>query len=636
MAEQPFSPTRGSLKPVQKLPTEVARKIAAGEVIDRPNAILRELLDNAVDSGADSIIAEIEGGGINSIRVVDNGVGMTKEDLLTCAQPHATSKITSEIDLENLSTMGFRGEALASIGAVCRLGITSTRENQGAWHLETYLESNRIITPAVLAKGTIVQAKGLFENFPARRQFLKRPASETNLCKQTFVEKAIPFPNISFRFVVDNKIRFDFPKNQSLIQRVVQALELPESEQLFYEVSISDSQNEIPDWHIKVILGSSAVSRPDRKNMYIYVNGRRIQEYGLLQAIDYGATGYFPNGTHPVCCVFIEISPHLVDFNIHPAKKEVRFKDIGPIHHGVNSVIRNFYQDETISSLSKESLSFEDTTEELPYLREDTFSPSEKNISSAYHHQDARSGFFTKTSAQIHRMNEYVPDIKFNNSNTRNSPSFTQKEILSKIASPAQEYNPTLTPEIAEKNEKSVSSDFTYIGPALGVFLVVEKNDGLYLVDQHAGHERILYNAFLENAGQKQFLLVPLVIETETKSDDEYLECLQHDLEKAGFDIVNHGQGTWEVTSVPIKWEGTERDLQADLLEKRASPEELIRRIAARTACRSAIKDGNIIDRSTAETLLTQIFALPEPRCPHGRPIWTKITKEELFGKVER
>lgn len=634
MAEQPFSPTRGSLKPVQKLSPEVARKIAAGEVIDRPNAILRELLDNAVDSGADSIIAEIEGGGIDSIRVVDNGVGMTKDDLFTCAQPHATSKITSEIDLEKLSTMGFRGEALASIGAVCRLGITSARENEGAWHLETYLETKRIITPAVLAKGTIVHAKGLFENFPPRRQFLKRPAAETNLCKQTFVEKAIPFPYISFRFVVDNKIRFDFPKNQSLIQRVVQALELPESEQLFYEVSISDSQSKIPDWNITVVLGSSAVSRSDRKNMYIYVNGRRIQEYGLLQAIDYGATGYFPNGTHPVCCVFIEIAPHLVDFNIHPAKKEVRFKDMGPIHHGVSSVIRNFYQDETISSVVKENLSFEDTTNELPYLREDRISQSEKNISSAYHHQDARSGFFTKTSAQIHRMNEYVPDVNFNTeSNSINTTPFTQMEIVSEIASPPQEYIPTLSPQ---KTEQHNSDTFTYIGPALGVFLVVEKNDGLYLVDQHAGHERILYNAFLETAGHKQFLLVPLVIETETKSDDEYLECLQHDLEKAGFDIVNQGQGTWEVTSVPIKWEGTERDLQADLLEKRVSPEELIRRIAARTACRSAIKDGNIIDRRTAEDLLTQIFALPEPRCPHGRPIWTKITKEELFSKVER
>lgn len=171
--------------PVRTLNPEVARKIAAGEVIDRPNAIVRELLDNAIDSGATSITVEILGGGIDSIRVIDNGSGMTKEDLQNCAHPHATSKISTEVDLMNLSTLGFRGEALASIASVARLSIKS-----GTWKMRASITEDHILEPIAEIKGTIVQAEGLFENFPARRMFLKRPSTEALMCKNTFLEKS--------------------------------------------------------------------------------------------------------------------------------------------------------------------------------------------------------------------------------------------------------------------------------------------------------------------------------------------------------------------------------------------------------------------------------------------------------------
>ena len=169
--------------PVRTLNAEVARKIAAGEVIDRPNAVVRELIDNAIDSGASQITVEITGGGIEKIRVIDNGCGMTKEDLQNCARPHATSKISTEVDLMNLSTLGFRGEALASIAAVARLSITS-----GGFKMRASITEDHIIEPVAVTKGTIVQSEGLFENFPARRQFLKRPATEGLMCRNTFVE----------------------------------------------------------------------------------------------------------------------------------------------------------------------------------------------------------------------------------------------------------------------------------------------------------------------------------------------------------------------------------------------------------------------------------------------------------------
>ena len=206
--------------PVRTLNAEVARKIAAGEVIDRPNAIVRELMDNAVDSGASEISVETFGGGIEKIRVIDNGCGMTRDDLENCARPHATSKISDETDLLRLTTLGFRGEALSSMAAVSRLEIIS-----GGWKMNASVTEDHIITQAASAGGTIVQTSALFENFPARRQFLKRPASEGTLCRSTFEEKVLPRPDIAFNLTRDGEKKLSLPAGQTLTQRFVQAME---------------------------------------------------------------------------------------------------------------------------------------------------------------------------------------------------------------------------------------------------------------------------------------------------------------------------------------------------------------------------------------------------------------------------
>src|SRR5574344_1253845 len=264
-------------RPVKALNADVARKIAAGEVIDRPCAIVRELMDNAVDSGASSITIELTSGGIEKVRVIDDGIGMTKDDLASAARPHATSKITSETDLLNLTTLGFRGEALASMAAVSRLEITS-----GGWKMNASLTEDHLLTPTPVTKGTIVQTAGLFENFPARRLFLKRPASEAALCKNMFIEKSLPGSDISFSFSVDGDEKINLPANQTSTQRFCQALNISEPEDLFYEVGSGEK-----DWSFKVIIGEPSVTRDTRKDIYIYVNGRRIQEYSLMQSIEY-------------------------------------------------------------------------------------------------------------------------------------------------------------------------------------------------------------------------------------------------------------------------------------------------------------------------------------------------------------
>lgn len=700
-------------RPVRSLPAEVARKIAAGEVIDRPNAIVRELLDNAVDSGADWIQVEIEGGGIERIRVVDNGIGMTREDLEQCARPHATSKITAETDLMNLSTLGFRGEALSSIAAVSRLQITTATQdeagNSSSWRLTASVTQEHHIVPANLNQGTIVQSQALFENFPARRTFLKRPAAETTMCRQTFVEKSLPRTDISFRLLVDGKQRLDLPKGQSLAQRFTEALGLKESPELFYEIHSSPESQEFSqqDWKFTIIIGEPSVARNDKKLIYIYVNGRKITEYSLMQAIDYGATGYFPNGTHPVAALFLEVNPALVDFNIHPAKREARFKDIAPIHRSISQAVRQFFRNYSVSKISAQAVDAlfpsEDThqkepqkpsslvaqtlwTEEQDHTTENIYDQGPLQVSSTKWWQQSReehtrssssTGDFSKKPSSPHAdvRNTFFNDCYSQDIPTEEtlaatpSPNYkapkksfsetafledeSQKQVLQEISSSRTCSSRTdffgdslsnqslLSQAPAKQNSAGTQlKGFRYLGTTQGVYLVVELGDSLYLIDQHAAHERLLYNQFIAQAGQRQNLLVPYVIETASSADDEYLRSLQDSLCAAGFEVKEgESEGDiprWEFYSVPVQWKGTEADLERDLLNKRIAPEELVASLASTNACRQAVMDGTVLDDDTACQLALDTLALEDPHCPHGRPLWIKISREAMDRGVKR
>lgn len=687
-------PVHHPRRPVRSLPAEVARKIAAGEVIDRPNAILRELLDNAVDSGADQIQVEIEGGGIDRIRVVDNGIGMTKEDLENCARPHATSKITAETDLLNLSTLGFRGEALSSIAAVSRLQITSTAQDHtgsqeataaSSWRLTASVTQDHLIVPANLSQGTIVQSEALFENFPARRTFLKRPAAETLMCRQTFIEKALPRTDISFRLMIDGKQRLDLPKGQSLAQRFTEALGLKDAPELFYE--IHSSSGTAADWKFTIIIGEPAVSRNDKKLIYIYVNGRKINEYSLMQAIDYGATGYFPNGTHPVAALFLEVNPALVDFNIHPAKREARFKDLAPIHRGISQSVRNFFRNYSVSKLSTQAADYllqEDAMPagSHPHTERAIYDEGPLEISGkswwqqakANHHggqrqedefdfgtstygtpqqQDSQQGQAAPRDTGTNLRHQFFNDCYSQaaiptphyETKTEGKPEQALQEayygVQKESARPVAQTEAAMRQSVQRPSLQSASEpddlpQLRYLGTTQGVYLVVELGDSLYLIDQHAAHERLLYNRFIAQAGQRQHLLVPYVVETASDSDDEYLRSLTARLEAAGFETKECGEGRWEFSSVPLQWQGTEADLEHDLLAKRIVPEELVASLAATNACRHAVMDGTVLDEATATQLAKDTLALEDPHCPHGRPLWLKISREDMDQGVKR
>ena len=656
---------------VKILNAETARKIAAGEVIDRPASIVRELLDNAVDSGATEINVEIEGGGIDKIRVQDNGCGMSREDLAVAAHPHATSKISSDTDLLNLTTLGFRGEALASIAAVARLTISS-----GEWKMRCSITEDHIIEPRSPIAGTVVSSENLFENFPARRQFLKRPASETKMCRQTFLEKALPRPDIAFRLSVDGQLRNDFRAGQSLRERFYEALGIQQSPDLFYEIKGSGS-----GFSFSLVVGDPCVARQDRKDIYIYVNGRRIAEYSLVQAIEYGTQGYFPNGTHPAAALFAQVQPDMVDFNIHPAKKEARFKDIAPLHHGVSSALREFFRALSVRQMKSGLDGTEEERQNALSFNQESFE-SQKSAASLSDLADLASG--QQIAASERGNDKYVAAASWPYDKSAQSWSSGQSAAQSWPSGALPSYGAGRAPRIAERpqnlrvaspafsasqqiaasergNDKYVaaaswaydkSSDFSafqqsyespksaagfkYIGRALGTFIIVEKNKALYFVDQHAAHERYLFDKIMDGQTQRQPLLVPEKIELESEADDQYMASIADELKRFGFECERAGDEQWTFNSFNSLWKGGIIELKKLIFEKRIEPKELIRKIAAMAACRTAVKDGDVIDDAAAIDLAKKAFALPDPHCPHGRPCWTVVTKDKLFELVKR
>lgn len=638
--------------PVRTLNPEVARKIAAGEVIDRPNAIIRELMDNAIDSGADNIIVEITSGGIEKIRIVDNGCGMTKEDLENCARPHATSKIASETDLLNLTTLGFRGEALSSIAAVCRLSIISS-----GFKMRASITEDHIIEQATPLGGTIVQAEGLFENFPARRQFLKRPASESLMCKNTFVEKSLPNTQIAFRFIQDGEIKLDLPKGQSLQERFVKAMELNENISLFNIVENS-SGGKNPDWSFKIVIGEPGVYRSNKKNICIFVNGRKIQEFSLAQAIEYGSQGYFPNGTFPVAAAFITINPSLVDFNIHPAKKEARFKDISTLHHAISTSVKKFFSEYTNRTMKIQAEKIQKAPETFLFepekLAEKALESSEeKSFGISGGGFGLRSRFFGGTSSTASMLAKKTPLNSWTGYASKNA-SYEKKSLFEEPAQNFSAKTEANNAEISEKQEKTKKitdfmnkaisaysgntqkNDFHFIGSALGTFLIAEKNSTLYIIDKHAAHERMIFDQIMQNPEASQTLLIPYEIETSSKKDDEYLESIKSELKKVGFTCENKGNGRWKFTTLHERWTGTEEELYHAILDIKVNPRDLIYAVAASTACKAAVKDGTILEDAAAEKIARGALELEDPHCPHGRPCFTTITRENLFRLVRR
>lgn len=624
-------PEKGDLSgsTIHVLAPEVAQRIAAGEVIDRPAAVVRELMDNALDAKSQRIDVAITGGGSELIEVIDDGVGMVKEDLQLCWLPHATSKIQSLEDLERTTTLGFRGEALAAIAAVSRLELTSS-DGKKAWQLEigplTRSREEPILRPVQRSRGTTVRVRALFETVPARKKFLKRPQAEAQLCYQVWCDKALAFPDREFRFFQEGTLKTLLPIAEGYRERFSQIL-LSEREKPFLHEVHGTGEG----FSVHILIGGPELYRSDRRNQFVFANHRRIQEYALLQALEYGCQGFFPNGTHPVGALFIDIDPALADFNIHPAKREVRFKDPAAIHHTITRTLQDFFGRHVLYVQGGTATPGKAATEQVLFEASPAFQ------------WDKGPSYFS--GPQIPGKIEHSPFSGYGKPSGEGEKSFpfsraekTSPSILADRIEQFLAHSYSFAPLPGKDKDGTVlpGHNFRYLGQLFNLFLIVEKDDSLYLIDQHAAHERILFNELQDRPPPAQELLVPLPFTTDEETTDAFLRTHQGELAHYGLVITAEDVGNWLLEALPSCWKLSPEKTIEKLIEMENQRENFTQRWLATLACHSAIQDGEILDAPTAEALAAAALALPEPRCPHGRPIWVRLSREELFKMVRR
>lgn len=606
---------------IKILPPEIARTIAAGEVIDRPASILRELLDNAVDAGADSIEVHLKDGGLGEITVTDNGCGMDRENLKRSILPHATSKIETAEDMHRIATLGFRGEALASVAACARLTIlTRSAESDKAYRLTANGIEEPLLETAAGPPGTAVTVREIFYNIPARKKFLSSPTGESTACLNIFTEKAAGHPHIAFRLFQNGKMRLFYPA-ADLKGRTAAVLagSLPQD-------ALLSGEREFDRFKISVIAADPGFYRKDKKGIRIFLNKRQIAEYAFVQAVEFGFKEFMQSVCFPYCFVFIEIDPAFVDFNIHPAKKEVRIANKDDVHRAIVLTVK-----ETVGKNRTGAPLRQKTETHTVSLFDEPFTETkEKPLfrTSLLTHPVIRE----KTPELIRSIQATEPARSFEYRRAKNDkksmPAF--KPVLEAVSE---------TAEISTAAETSVpyrsdeTDDFIYRGQIFNLFLLAERGDEFYIIDQHAAHERILFESFRTLPPVRQPLLVPLKLEID---EPQKITAMIESLKTLGIEIENRGDNELFLISLGAFWNGNEHLIAEELNRPFTSLFELEKRLTAARACKSAVKDGDLLSEATAKEIIRGAFRLENPHCPHGRPIWFRLTRTELFKLVGR
>jgi len=584
-------------KLIRILPRAVARKIAAGEVIDKPYAAVRELLDNAIDSGADEISLSLDGGGMDSIRVSDNGRGMGREDLELCWLPHATSKIADIGDLERVRTHGFRGEALSGLASCARLEIVAAQDDE-AYRLVVHGGERVEFGAFHGAQGTSVLLSGLFYNMPARRKFLGTERSEAAMCQRVFFEKAAAHPSIAFRYFISEKPRGLYLASSQL-ERVAACWP-----KLARKTSWLETLTKENGFGIHIVHLRPEIDRRDRKYIQIFANRRRIDEFSLVHAVTQAYSPWMPGGSFPIAFVFIEIDPILVDFNIHPAKKQARFLNLHGIRHTLIEAIKRHLAEKAFRKGGREGIG----DHNMALFADDRRARWTPGLNTVRGHLDGPNRLETMGVRRGVGKGE--------------SENFAREVIRGRF----ERFAPVSAP---------TGTDFRYLGQTLGVFLVVEGGDSLFIVDQHAAHEGVLYEKFRSAKPQSDRLLIPRLLNLDRAAQAE-LEQRKSDLAALGIEIVKNNEDSWCLTALPSVAKNLEDDIVQFLEEGMAEADSLEPALWADLSCKAAVKDGCVLDEDTANRLLEQAFALKNPRCPHGRPLWFEITRSELFELLGR
>lgn len=597
--------------PIRVLDPDVVDKIAAGEVLERPANLIKELIENSLDAGADLIEVEFDAGG-REVSVYDNGCGISRDELALALQRHATSKIVESEDLYRLNTFGFRGEALSSIAAVSKMTMTSrARDANQAYRVTSVFGEVSEPVPVSAREGTEIRVSELFGNVPARLRFLKSEAAEHGQIKTTLKALALANPQVTFRARSRGELLFHWGKEQSPLDRATQILQV---RKLF------EANGDNGGMRVQCFFGSPQETMNVNRNMWFFVQGRWIQDRSLSAAVMEAYRNLLMHGEYPAVCVQLDVEPSEVDVNVHPTKAQVKFRDSQGAFRMVCRTLR-------------------DALEKAPWL---TVAVSE-------------TAKTTDVSAASEEVSVDTTSLRFDAPEFHRTQYSTKAFPLAQLHEAAKRYGPPVgavtKDHEAEPNRAPATfhwADLQVIGQLNHTYIVAQAADALYLVDQHAAHERVVFErlmeAFRSGRIEVQNLLLPMVFDLSAE-EVEALAAHQFSIEKMGLSLERMGPESIAVQAIPTM---VSESSVAEALQKLAYElidhgdslawEKVVAEIFASMACHSVIRAGQSQSAEQMKSLLLQMDDFPlSSFCPHGRPVFVKRTFTDIereFGRI--
>lgn len=599
-----------------------SNQIAAGEVVERPASVAKEMIENSMDAGATSITVEIENGGISFLRITDNGSGIEKDDMELAFERHATSKIRSTDDLNTINSFGFRGEALASVASVAEVEMVSRQDNQDVGN-KLVIRGGNVIDKMEIGcnKGTIMTVRDLFYNTPVRYKFLKKDYTEAGYVEDVVGKLALIHSNISFKFVNSHKTIIQTSGDGNIVNCIysIYGKEIARS--------VIPFDMEFENVRIYGVAGTADTARANRTNQIFFVNGRYIKNKTMSSAVENAYQTIAPAGRFPFVVINIELSSELVDVNVHPTKTEVRFSDESLIYRATYNAIRSTVLDKDLVPGDEE-------------VREEE---NKRDVSELFSSYKKVTSYDTRPTNLPYKKPtvSYVPVNK--TFSTVSKPiSFMETADIDRT--PIKERNESLF-----SNELVLSTpvkNYKVIGSVFSTYILIQQNDDFYIIDQHAAHERVMYEKLVKKVHNsektKQILMIPEVLEV--KNNELQIVKDNMDLfDKVGFEVEEFGGNSIKISAVPSEITGIAiKELFYDLIdslqkESGVKENDKVEYFIFTMACKAAVKANMNLDYREIEALMDQMMKLENPfTCPHGRPTAIKMTKGELEKKFKR
>lgn len=638
------------------LDEQTINKIAAGEVVDRPASIVKELVENSIDAKATAISIEIYKGGVSYIKIIDNGTGFKSDDIDLAFERHATSKIRKEEDLLKITSMGFRGEALASVAAISNITLTTKNVNESIG-TRVRVEAGNILQkqeiPAV--DGTQIEIRDVFYNVPARFKFLKKDYTEAGYIEDVVTRIALSNPHISFRYINNGKT-------------VIQTSGTGNLHDTIYDIFGKEIYNavvpieyEMSDMIVTGMIGLPSISRSTRMHQYTFINNRYIKDKTIATAIDKACEQKFAINKHPFIVCNLKMNPAFIDVNVHPAKLEVKFSDeakvFDVIYHAVRSALEKNNKETSPFSIVKEEQKIEQISKDL--VNNGVIQKEEKK----FDFESATKKLYNKPSVQVNTnsliesLNDKIGDIntevleeKVVDNNVVENVENNQKS-LDKTEQLEQTETPQFNVETYEEEPSMLQNEkepilYKYIGNVFDTYIIIQIEDKMYIIDQHAAHERLLYEqikeAYYSKDRQSQLLLIPILVKLSEKEMDIVLNNKEM-FEKSGFILEEFGEDTIKISGVPnIGYDIDYKSMFIDTIEEllganKTEKSEKEFRFLATLACKAAVKGKMKLDTKEQISLIDQMVKLDNPfTCPHGRPTAYPISKYEIERKFLR